>query len=142
MTPPERPAALGPDLGRSAYWQRQPVTLPPRPRRGRKIFRAVLRAALLTATSGFTLPLFASYRSVWASVQAMTWPHSCSSRAAAAASMASCWLLIRSVLPALRLRESAVVNLGAAEVAHPRPAGLPGHGSQLGDAVQLGYQHA
>ena len=46
-----------------------------RPRRGRKIFRAVASAVLIAATFGFAIPRIASYRSVWASVHMMTWPH-------------------------------------------------------------------
>ena len=43
--------------------------------------------------------------------------------AAAAGSMASYWVLVRSVLPGLRLREAAVVNLGSTAVANTLPAG-------------------
>jgi hypothetical protein len=40
---------------------------------------------------GFALPHFASYRSVWASLQAMTWLYAVLVGVAAAASLASYW---------------------------------------------------
>src|SRR5260370_10599575 len=95
----------------------------PRPRGARKILRTVVWAALIAAIFGFALPRFASYRSVWASLEAMTWPHALLVATAAAASMASYWFMICAVLPTLRLREAAVVNLGSNAVANALPAG-------------------
>src|SRR5271154_1959564 len=43
--------------------------------------------------------------------------------AAAAASMATTWIMICQVLPSIRLREAAVVNLGSNAVANTLPAG-------------------
>jgi putative heme transporter len=43
--------------------------------------------------------------------------------AAATASMASAWIVICAVLPSVRLREAAVVNLGSTAVANTMPAG-------------------
>jgi uncharacterized protein (TIRG00374 family) len=93
------------------------------PRRGRKIIRAALSAALVVAAFGFALPRFASYHSVWASLQAMTWPYALLVGVAAAASLASYWFGICAVLPSLRLREAAVVNLSSNAVANTLPAG-------------------
>jgi uncharacterized membrane protein YbhN (UPF0104 family) len=93
------------------------------PRPGREIFRTVASVALVAAIFGFALPHFASYRSVWASMQAMTWAQVLLVAAAAAASMASTWIMICSVLPSIRLREAAVVNLGSNAVANSLPAG-------------------
>ena len=70
---PEWPAAAGAGLRRGARRQRQPVTARPRPRRGRKVLRTAVSAAVVAAAFGFALPHFASYRSAWASLQAMTW---------------------------------------------------------------------
>ncbi len=95
----------------------------PRPRPGREIFRTAVSVALVAAIFGFALPHFASYRSVWASMQAMTWAQALLVAAAAAASMASTWIMICSVLPSIRLREAAVVNLGSNAVANTLPAG-------------------
>ena len=73
---------------------------------------------------------------------AMTWDQALLVAAAAAASMASTWIMICSVLPSIRLREAAVVNLGSNAVASTLPGRRgPSHGGQLGDALQLGCQH-
>jgi len=54
---------------------------------------------------------------------AMTWPQVLLVAAAAVGSMASSWAVICSVLPSVRLREAAVVNLGSSAVANTVPAG-------------------
>jgi putative heme transporter len=95
----------------------------PRSRRGREIFRTAGSVALVAAIFGFAVPHFASYRSVWASMHAMTWTQALLVAAAAAASMTSTWIMICSVLPSIRLREAAVVNLGSNAVANTLPAG-------------------
>ena len=94
-----------------------------RPRRGREIFRTAGSVALVAAIFGFALPHFASYRSVWASLYALTWAQALLVAVAAAASMVSTWVMICSVLPSIRLREAAVVNLGSNAVANTLPAG-------------------
>jgi len=93
------------------------------PRRGRKVIRGAVSAALIVAAFGFALPRFASYHSVWASLQTMTWPYALLIGVAAAASLASYWFGICAVLPSLRLREAAVVNLSSNAVANTLPAG-------------------
>jgi putative heme transporter len=93
------------------------------PWRGRKVIRGVVPAAVIAAAFGFALPRFASYHSVWASLQAMTWPDALLIGAAAAASLASYWFGICAVLPSLRLREAAAVNLSSNAVASTLPAG-------------------
>ena len=95
----------------------------PRPRRGREIVRTAGPAVLVVAIFGFAIPHFGSYRSVWASMGAMTWAQALLVAAAAAASMTSTWIMICSVLPSIRLREAAVVNLGSNAVASTLPAG-------------------
>ena len=95
----------------------------PGPRPGRETLRIAGSIALVAAIFGFALPHFASYRSVWASMHAMTWAQVLLVAAAAAASMASTWIMICSVLPSIRLREAAVVNLGSNAVANTLPAG-------------------
>jgi uncharacterized protein (TIRG00374 family) len=92
-------------------------------RPGREIFRTAASIALVAAIFAFALPHFASYRSVWASMQAMTWAQALLVAVAAAASMVSTWIMICSVLPSIRLREAAVVNLGSNAVANTLPAG-------------------
>jgi uncharacterized protein (TIRG00374 family) len=92
-------------------------------RRGRTIASAAASAVLVAAIFGFALPHIASYRNVWSSVQAMTWPHVLLVVIAAGASLAASWLIICAVLPSIRLREAAVVNLGSTAVANTLPAG-------------------
>jgi putative heme transporter len=94
-----------------------------RPRAGRAMVRTAVSAAIVAAIFGFAVPRFASYRSVLSSMSAMTWPQALLVGAAAAASMASAWIMICSVLPSIRLREAAVVNLGSNAVANTLPAG-------------------
>ena len=95
----------------------------PGSRRGREIFRTAGSFVLVAAIFAFAVPHFASYRSVWASMEAMTWAQVLLVAAAAAASMISTWIMICSVLPSIRLREAAVVNLGSNAVANTLPAG-------------------
>jgi uncharacterized membrane protein YbhN (UPF0104 family) len=94
-----------------------------RSRLGRKILRTVVAAALIVATFWFAIPHFASYHSVWASVDAMTVPEMLLIAATAVASMVSTWIMICAVLPSIRLRHAAVVNLGSNAVANTLPAG-------------------
>ena len=94
-----------------------------RSRRGRKIVRTAASAVLIAATFGFAIPRIASYRSVWASIHMMTWPHILLVAVAAAASMTSYWVTIRAVLPQLKWRQAATVNLGSNAVANTLPAG-------------------
>jgi uncharacterized membrane protein YbhN (UPF0104 family) len=93
------------------------------PRAGRKILRIAVSGALVAAAFGFVLPHIASYRSVWASIHTMTWPHALLVATAAAASMAAYWMTIRAVLPSIRLRQAAAVSLGSNAVANSLPAG-------------------
>jgi len=94
-----------------------------RPHLGRRVLRTGVAAALVVATFWFAIPHFASYRSVWASMDAMTVRQMLVIAAAAVASMVSSWVMICSVLPSIRLREAAVVNLGSNAVANTLPAG-------------------
>ncbi len=89
----------------------------------RKVLRTAVSAALVAAAFGFILPHVASYRSVWATVSTMTWPHALLVAVAAAASMAAYWITIRAVLPSIRLRQAAAVSLGSNAVANSLPAG-------------------
>lgn len=75
------------------------------------------------ATFGFAVPHLASYRGVWATIEAMTWAQALLVGAVAAGSMVSCWIALCAVLPSIRLREAAVANLGSTAVANTLPAG-------------------
>ncbi len=94
-----------------------------RRRRGGKALRCAISIAAVVAAFAFALPHFASYRGVWASLQAMSWGYAALVGVAAAASLASYWFAICAVLPSLRLREAAAVNLGSNAVASTLPAG-------------------
>src|ERR1700733_6902122 len=114
-------AAPGTDPCRGAV--QGPETATPRTGTGGKILRTALSAAVVAVIFWFALPRFASYRSVLAGISAMTWPQALLIAATAAASMASGLIVICSVLPSIRLREAAVVNLGSSAVANTLPAG-------------------
>jgi hypothetical protein len=95
-----------------------------RSRPGREFVRTAVSVAIVAAIFGFALPRFASYGSVLSSMSAMTWSQALLV-GAAAASMASAWIVICSVLPSIRLREAAVVNLGSTAVANTCPPAGP-----------------
>jgi uncharacterized membrane protein YbhN (UPF0104 family) len=84
---------------------------------------AAASAVLVAAIFAFAIPRFASYHSVWASIQLMAWPQILLVVVAAAASLVTGWLLICSVLPSIRLGQAATVNLGSTAVANTLPAG-------------------
>jgi putative heme transporter len=100
-----------------------PVTAGPRAWRGRVILRAAVPAALIAAAFGLALPRVASYRAVWASIDAMTWPYALLVGTAAAASRVTNWITIRAVLPWIGMRQAAAVSPGSNAVAGTLPAG-------------------
>jgi len=108
---------------RTVRGRRRPLTARSRRGRSRKAVRLVASAVLVAAIFGLALPHIASYRSVWVSMRGMTWSYALLVAAAAAASLASYWFLICAVLPSVRLREAAAVNLGSSAVANTLPAG-------------------
>ena len=118
---PGRLAAPGTGPGRSVMLQ--PAAARPRRRFGRKILRTALPVVLVALIFWFAIPRFASYGSAWASIGAMTWPQALLIAAAAAGSMVASWIVICSVLPSIRLREAAAVNLASSAVANTLPAG-------------------
>ena len=69
------------------------------------------------------LPHVASYRSVWVSLLTLTWPYAVLVGTAAVASLVSYWVLICAVLPSLRPRQAAALNLCTGAVASTLPAG-------------------
>ena len=60
---------------------------------------------------------------MWASVDSMTWPRIMLVAVAGTGSMAAIWITICAVLPSIRLREAAAVNLSSSVVANTMPAG-------------------
>jgi hypothetical protein len=142
VTPPMRPAAPGGGPGRSAFdsggrLPTSPAATRPEGHPGRGVVRS-RRGGIRVRP-----PRLASYHSMWASLQSMTWPRLLLVAAAAAGSMASYWVLVRSVLPGLRLREAAVVNLGSPQWrtrcprAAPWPRGSAGRCWPVGASAPL-----
>jgi putative heme transporter len=112
-----------PDNGSGTSQRTQVWPATGRLRRARKIASAAASVVLVAAIFVFALPHVASYRSVWTSAQVMTWPHVLLVVVAAGASLAAGWLMIGSVLPSIRLRDAAAVNLASTAVANTLPAG-------------------
>jgi hypothetical protein len=108
-----------PGIGPGSGVMQRPETARSRPRSGREILRTAVPVVLVAGIFGFAVPHFASYRSVWASVGAMSWP-----QVLLVAGASATWIMICAVLPSLRLREAAVVNLGSNAVP-PRRHRLP-----------------
>lgn len=92
-------------------------------RRGRKMITTAASLGIVAAIFGFGLPRVASYGSVWASVVLMRWPSVLMVAVAVVASFTVGWLVICAVLPSIRLRQAAAVNLGSTAVANTMPAG-------------------
>ena len=95
---PNRLTDQGSGAGQVSVRQREAGGATARRRGARKVLRTVVSAVVIVAIFGFALPRFASYRSVWASIEAMTWGNTVLVATAAAASMASYWFLICAVL--------------------------------------------
>jgi putative heme transporter len=89
----------------------------------RRLLVGGLSLLIVAGMFGFALPRFASYGAVWASLQAMSLPWLGVIAATLAASLVTTWLMITAVLPSLRLRQAAAVNLGSSAVANTLPAG-------------------
>lgn len=82
-----------------------------------------LSVLIVAGVFGFAFPRIASYGGVWGSLTAMSWPAIALIAAATAVSQVTTWMMIGAVLPSLRLREAAVVNLGSSAVANTLPGG-------------------
>ena len=124
-TSPDPPAPLRrseASPGRGHVQRPEPGTAIVRPHRARKVLRTVVSVALIAAIFGFAVPRFASYHSVWTSLGGMAWPQALLVGTTAGASMALYWFMICAVLPSIRLREAAAVNLSSSAVANTLPA--------------------
>ncbi len=98
---------------------------PPAGRRSRtrRLVVSGLSVLIVAGVFGFAFPHFASYRGVLAVLAGMGWPEVMLIAAAFAASQLTTWMMITAVLPGLRLREAALMNLGSTAVANTLPAG-------------------
>lgn len=83
----------------------------------------VLSILVIGGVFGFALPRFAAYGAVWGSLQAISLPWLGLIAVALAASLVATWMMIAAVLPSLRLRDAAAVNLGSSAVANTIPGG-------------------
>ncbi len=91
--------------------------------RARKIVVSGVSVLIVAGVFGFAFPHFASYGGVGGVLAGMSWLPLALIAAAFAASQLATWLMITAVLPGLRLREAAVVNLGSTAVANTLPGG-------------------
>ena len=82
-----------------------------------------LSVLIVAGVFGFALPRVASYGAVWDSLRSMTWPWLGVIGLTMVASLVTTWLMIAAVIPSLRLRNAATVNLGSSAVANTLPGG-------------------
>ncbi len=78
---------------------------------------------IVAGVFAFALPRVASYNAVWDSLRSMTWPWLGVIGLTMVASLVTTWLMIAAVIPSLRLRNAATVNLGSSAVANTLPGG-------------------
>jgi len=78
---------------------------------------------IVAGVFAFALPRVASYGAVWDSLRSMTWPWLGVIGLTMVASLVTTWLMIAAVIPSLRLRNAATVNLGSSAVANTLPGG-------------------
>ena len=78
---------------------------------------------IVAGVFAFALPRVASYDAVWDSLRSMTWPWLGVIGLTMVASLVTTWLMIAAVIPSLRLRNAATVNLGSSAVANTLPGG-------------------
>jgi uncharacterized protein (TIRG00374 family) len=85
--------------------------------------KAVLSIAVVVAIFAFLLPRVADYGGVWRTVRALTPLEMAALAVVSLWNLASYWPLLVAVLPGLRLREAAVVNLSSTAAANSLPGG-------------------
>ncbi|MFG2006721.1 YbhN family protein [Spirillospora sp. NPDC048911] len=93
----------------------------------------MLSIVVVAALLGFGLPQLASYQAVWVDLGTMPWPRTILVACAGVANLVASWVMIVTLLPSLRLRQAAVLNLGPTAAANTLPAG---------EAVALGISWA
>lgn len=90
---------------------------------GRRLWSVLVSVAVVAAVFGFLLPQLTSYRGVWADLSSMPWPRTALVAGVGLGNLTLYWITIVAVLPSLRLREAAVLNLSCTAVADTVPAG-------------------
>lgn len=86
--------------------------------------RTVISVAVVAAAFGLLLPRFASYQGIWANLSSMPWPRTLLVAAIGAGNLFTYWVMIVMIMPILRLRQAAVLNLGTTAIANSLPAGV------------------
>ncbi len=94
-----------------------------RARPSRRLLAGTISVLVIGGVFGFALPRFASYAAVWGSLRAVSLPWLAVIAVAVTASLVTAWLMVAAVLPSLRLRDAATVNLGSSAVANTMPGG-------------------
>lgn len=89
----------------------------------RRLLAGALSVLIVAGVFAFALPRVASYGAVWDSLRSMTWPWLGVIGLTMVASLVTTWLMIAAVIPSLRLRNAATVNLGSSAVANTLPGG-------------------
>ena len=103
-----------------------PAPGPPAPGRARpwrRLLTGALSLLVIAGVFGFALPRIASYGAVWGSLRAMPAPWLAVIAITLVASLVTTWMMVAAVLPSLRLRDAATVNLGSSAVANTVPGG-------------------
>lgn len=118
LADPAEPEALAASAAAAA-----PAAPTARRRNRRRLLTTAASLLVVAGIFGFAFPHIASYGSVWGSLAAMHWPGIALIAAAFVASQVTTWAMISAVLPSLRLRQAAAVNLGSSAVANTLPAG-------------------
>src|SRR2546421_5019562 len=119
-------SAPGPACPGPAPVPGQLVTTPGRAGRAsprRRLLAGTLSVLIVAGVFAFALPRVASYGAVWDSLRSMTWPWLGVIGLTMVASLVTTWLMIAAVIPSLRLRNAATVNLGSSAVANTLPGG-------------------
>jgi uncharacterized protein (TIRG00374 family) len=89
----------------------------------RRVLAGALSILIVAGVFGFALPRITSYGAVWGSLRAMPASWICVIAVALVASLVTTWMMVAAVLPSLRLRDAATVNLGSSAVANTVPGG-------------------
>lgn len=92
-------------------------------RPSRRLLTGLFSILVIAGVFGFALPRFASYGAVWGSLQGISLPWLGVIAATVVASLVTTSMMVAAVLPSLRLRDAATVNLGSSAVANTLPGG-------------------
>ena len=89
----------------------------------KRVVQALISILIVVGIFVGVLPQFASYREVWATIEAMTALELLSLVLTGIWNIVTYWFVMVAVLPGLRYREAAVVNQASTAVANTLPGG-------------------